>query len=56
MSQRGRRHVRTRRATRFEMEIWEHMGHVFQALPLPQAAAALEHIARLIEIHAARQQ
>jgi monoterpene epsilon-lactone hydrolase len=28
-----------------EVEIWESMGHVFQALPLPQAEAALEHIA-----------
>jgi acetyl esterase/lipase len=34
-----------------EMEIWEHMGHVFQALPLPQAAAALESVARFIGIH-----
>ncbi len=32
-----------------EVEIWEHMGHVFQAQPLPQAAAALEHIARFVE-------
>lgn len=32
-----------------EVEIWERMGHVFQALPLPQAEAALEHIARFVE-------
>ena len=35
-----------------EVEIWEHMGHVFQALPLPQAAAALDRIARFVEVHA----
>jgi acetyl esterase/lipase len=49
----------TRAATRahaagvtVEVEIWESMGHVFQALPLPQARAALEHIARFVESHA----
>ncbi len=31
-----------------EVEIWESMGHVFQTLPLPQAEAALEHIARFV--------
>jgi len=36
-----------------EVQIWESLGHVFQALPLPQARAALEHIARFTEIHAA---
>jgi len=35
-----------------EVEIWQCMGHVFQALPLPQARAALEHIARFVESHA----
>ncbi len=35
-----------------EVEIWENMSHVFQALPLPQAQAALEHIARFVETHA----
>lgn len=35
-----------------EVEIWEHMGHVFQALPLPQAGAALERIAHFIGVHA----
>lgn len=35
-----------------EVEIWENMGHVFQALPVPQARAALEHIARFVETHA----
>jgi alpha/beta hydrolase fold/Protein of unknown function (DUF3417) len=35
-----------------EVEIWENMGHVFQALPLPQAQAAVEHIARFVETHA----
>jgi monoterpene epsilon-lactone hydrolase len=35
-----------------EVEIWENMGHVFQAMPLPQAQAALEHIARFTETHA----
>lgn len=34
-----------------EVEIWERMGHVFQAMPLPQARAALEHIARFVECH-----
>jgi acetyl esterase/lipase len=34
------------------VEIWEEMGHVFQALPLPQAGAALEHIAGFLEAHA----
>jgi hypothetical protein len=27
------------------------MAHVYQALPLPQAAAALEHIAGFIALH-----
>jgi monoterpene epsilon-lactone hydrolase len=35
-----------------EVEIWEHMWHVFQALPLPQAGAALERIARFVGMHA----
>jgi epsilon-lactone hydrolase len=35
-----------------EVEIWEHMSHVFQALPLPQAEAALDRIARFVEVHA----
>ena len=35
-----------------EVEIWEHMGHVFQALPLPQAEVALAHVARFIAAHA----
>ena len=34
-----------------ELEIWEHMAHVFQALPLPQAAAALDHIAAFAARH-----
>jgi epsilon-lactone hydrolase len=34
-----------------EVEIWERMGHVFQALPLPQAQAALEHMACFVEAH-----
>lgn len=33
------------------VEIWESMGHVFQALPLPQAQAALEHMACFVEAH-----
>jgi acetyl esterase/lipase len=35
-----------------EVEIWEHMGHVFQAMPLPQAGVALERIARFLAGHA----
>jgi acetyl esterase/lipase len=35
-----------------EVEIWERMWHVFQALPLPQADAALERIAGFIARHA----
>jgi monoterpene epsilon-lactone hydrolase len=35
-----------------ELEIWDHMGHEFQAMPLPQAAAALDRIAQFIERHA----
>jgi acetyl esterase/lipase len=35
-----------------EVEIWENMGHVFQALPLPKARSALEHIARFAEAQA----
>ncbi len=34
-----------------ELEIWEHMAHVFQALPLPQAAAALDHLAAFVARH-----
>ncbi len=34
-----------------ELEIWERLGHVFQALPLPQAAAAADHIARFVATH-----
>ena len=34
-----------------ELEIWEDMAHVFQALPLPQAVAANEHIVRFIGRH-----
>ena len=34
-----------------ELEIWEHMAHVFQALPLPQAAAALDRLAEFIARH-----
>jgi len=34
-----------------ELEIWKDMAHVFQALPLPQAAAATEHIVRFIAKH-----
>jgi len=35
-----------------ELEIWESMGHVFQALAsLPQAAAAGEHIVRFLREH-----
>lgn len=37
---------------RVELEIWRHMTHVFQTLPLPQAALADERIARFIERHA----
>jgi epsilon-lactone hydrolase len=35
-----------------ELEIWEHMAHVFQALPLPQARTALDHIAAFVGRHA----
>jgi len=34
-----------------ELEIWKDMGHVFQALPLPQATAATEHIVNFITKH-----
>ena len=34
-----------------ELEIWADMAHVFQALPLPQAAAATEAIVRFIAKH-----
>jgi epsilon-lactone hydrolase len=34
-----------------ELEIWEHMAHVFQALPLPQAKAALERIGAFAARH-----
>ncbi len=36
-----------------ELEIWEHMAHVFQALPLPQARAALDHIGAFAQRHLA---
>lgn len=35
-----------------ELEIWERMPHVFQALPLPQAAMASQRIAQFIVGHA----
>ena len=35
-----------------ELEIWDHMGHEFQTMPLPQAAAALDCIVQFIERHA----
>jgi epsilon-lactone hydrolase len=35
-----------------ELEIWERMAHVFQALPLPQARVALDHIVGFIVRHA----
>ena len=35
-----------------ELQIWKDMAHVFQALPLPQAEAATEHIVRFIGRHA----
>jgi acetyl esterase/lipase len=35
-----------------ELEIWQHMAHVFQILPLPQARVALDHIAAFIARHA----
>jgi epsilon-lactone hydrolase len=34
-----------------ELEIWERMAHVFQALPLPQAAAALDRLAAFVARH-----
>jgi epsilon-lactone hydrolase len=34
-----------------EFEVWEHMAHVFQALPLPQAAAARERIVAFVRRH-----
>jgi monoterpene epsilon-lactone hydrolase len=34
-----------------ELEIWEHMAHVFQALPLPQARAALDRIGAFVARH-----
>ena len=36
-----------------ELEIWDHMAHVFQALPLPQARAALDHIGAFAARHLA---
>jgi acetyl esterase/lipase len=33
------------------VEIWKNMGHVFQAMPLPQAKAALGRIARFVTQH-----
>lgn len=35
-----------------EVEIWRRMAHVFQAMPLPQAAWANERVAGFIERHA----
>jgi len=35
-----------------EVDIWRDMAHVFQALPLPQAAIAEDRIAEFIERHA----
>jgi epsilon-lactone hydrolase len=35
-----------------ELEIWKHMGHGFQALPLSQAQAAADHVIAFIERHA----
>jgi len=35
-----------------ELEIWERMAHVFQALPVPQARAALDRIAAFVARHA----
>jgi epsilon-lactone hydrolase len=35
-----------------ELEIWEHMAHVFQALPLPQAAAAIDRLGAFAARHA----
>ncbi len=35
-----------------ELEVWECMGHGFQALPLPQAQSAGDHITAFIERHA----
>jgi len=34
-----------------QVEVWKHMGHVFQAMPLPQAAVALEGIRRFVVHH-----
>lgn len=34
-----------------ELEIWERMGHVFQALPLPQARAAVSRAAAFVRRH-----
>jgi monoterpene epsilon-lactone hydrolase len=34
-----------------ELEIWEHMAHVFQALPVPQARAALDRIGEFVGRH-----
>jgi acetyl esterase/lipase len=33
------------------VEIWKRMGHVFQAMPLPQAAVALDGISRFVAQH-----
>ncbi|HUI60520.1 MAG TPA: alpha/beta hydrolase [Steroidobacteraceae bacterium] len=35
-----------------ELEIWERMGHGFQALPLPQAQSAADHVVAFVERHA----
>lgn len=34
-----------------DLEIWQHMAHVFQALPLPQSVAANQGIVRFIAKH-----
>lgn len=36
-----------------EVEVWEHMAHVFQAMhTLPQSGVAIEHVARFLAEHA----
>jgi epsilon-lactone hydrolase len=37
--------------TTVELEIWEHMGHGFQALPLSEAQSAAAHVVAFIERH-----
>jgi epsilon-lactone hydrolase len=39
--------------TTVELEIWERMAHGFQALPLPEAQCAADHVVGFIERHAA---